>query len=389
MFVAQAHSFANQARLAITLAWVAGYTNILTVITCGTVTSHISGTASYLGRDVAEGTWGLAALAAALIVAFYVGAALSGFCTELARRKAWESIYILPIALEGTLLLVFGVELFMRGGLGPERPIAQAFAIATAAMAMGLQNATITRISSGVVRTTHVTGVLTDLGLESAHFAFWAWDKRGSLPRHPMRALFRRLLRHPSSMRLALLGSIFGSFAFGAALGTWLHALNPRWSMLPPILFLGWIVLQDLLRPIAEIGPSDLMEPDAGLDIPPTLAIYHLRKRTARAGVRHRMPNLLGWASRLPESIRVVILDLGREAKLNSNAAMDIRAVISQMKAQGRRLIIAGLGEGERRQLAQATREELEPNDICVDVEMAFIHAMALASEGEEGSGRE
>ena len=32
MFVAQAHSFVQQARLAITLAWVAGYTNIITIL---------------------------------------------------------------------------------------------------------------------------------------------------------------------------------------------------------------------------------------------------------------------------------------------------------------------------------------------------------------------
>jgi len=33
MFVAQAHSFVQQARLAITLAWVAGYTNIIALLT--------------------------------------------------------------------------------------------------------------------------------------------------------------------------------------------------------------------------------------------------------------------------------------------------------------------------------------------------------------------
>ena len=62
MLVSQAHSFVQQGRLAITLAWVAGYTNILTILTCGTVTSHISGTTSNLGRDVAERSWGLRAL---------------------------------------------------------------------------------------------------------------------------------------------------------------------------------------------------------------------------------------------------------------------------------------------------------------------------------------
>jgi uncharacterized membrane protein YoaK (UPF0700 family) len=74
MLIAQAHSFEQQARLAVTLAWVAGYTNIVTIITCGVATSHVSGTTSQLGLDVVEAKWGLALLAFLIIVAFYVGA---------------------------------------------------------------------------------------------------------------------------------------------------------------------------------------------------------------------------------------------------------------------------------------------------------------------------
>ena len=50
MLVSHAHSFRQQARLAVTLAWVAGYTNIVTLLACGTVTSHVSGTTSLLDR---------------------------------------------------------------------------------------------------------------------------------------------------------------------------------------------------------------------------------------------------------------------------------------------------------------------------------------------------
>ena len=63
MFVAQAHSFQQQARLAITLAWVAGYTNVVGLIECGVAVSHVSGTASGVGRDAANMEWKLAAFA--------------------------------------------------------------------------------------------------------------------------------------------------------------------------------------------------------------------------------------------------------------------------------------------------------------------------------------
>src|SRR5438552_3373901 len=42
---------------------------------------------------------------------------------------------------------------------------------------MGLKNATITKISGAVVRTTHLTGVVTDFGLEGVQYLWRAWDK--------------------------------------------------------------------------------------------------------------------------------------------------------------------------------------------------------------------
>jgi uncharacterized membrane protein YoaK (UPF0700 family) len=113
MFVVEAHSFRQQARLAITLAWIAGYTNIASVLVCGHVTSHASGTTSDVGRWTAEGlrslfqtnaehspsVWPPAAFALFLLTTFSLGAAMSGLITELARRRAERSIYVWPIAV--------------------------------------------------------------------------------------------------------------------------------------------------------------------------------------------------------------------------------------------------------------------------------------------------
>src|SRR4051812_19006571 len=115
MFVSQAHSFRQQARLAVTLAWVGGYTNIVTVLTCNTVTSHASGTASNFGRELFTGAWGFAGFAFFLLATFFVGAAASGFCTELGRRRGWESIYVLPMVIESLLLAFFALLLEMHG----------------------------------------------------------------------------------------------------------------------------------------------------------------------------------------------------------------------------------------------------------------------------------
>jgi uncharacterized membrane protein YoaK (UPF0700 family)/anti-anti-sigma regulatory factor len=378
MFVVQAHSFQQQARLAITLAWVAGFTNIVALLTCGHVTSHASGTTSDLGRFVAEGKWGPASFMLFLLGAFLLGAVVSGVLTDLGRRRAWESIYVAPMAVEAVLLAAFavGVEFHETpgGGANALLPPGTTYLLAgVAAAAMGVQNATITRISSGVVRTTHVTGVLTDLGLEAGQFLFHVRDRlRGSA------APAERGGPH-SAMRLVLLASILVSFALGACLGTFAHVWWPRYAMFPPVVFLLWVIYQDFASPIAEIEPSMLVSEDLGLG--ERLAVYQLvreaRHRGARRAPIHRMPNLLAWSERLPAAAQVVILDLGGVTHIDHNSAMELRAVLGQTARSGRRLIIAGLSPEHVRQLQDAGLGELlNPENTCPDVELAVAQGV-------------
>jgi uncharacterized membrane protein YoaK (UPF0700 family) len=379
MFVAQAHSFRQQARLAITLAWIAGYTNILTVITCGTVTSHVSGTASNLGRDVAEGSWSLALFSLFLLAAFLCGAMASGMFTELGRRRGWAAIYWLPIAVEGLLLGAFAVGLEVHDHGARQSGLPLYWLSGVASFAMGLQNATITRISSGDVRTTHLTGVLTDLGLEATQFLLWTRDRRRNPARERGAALLRTARAHPTARRLALLLSVAASFALGAGLGATAHMFVERWAMYPPVIFLIWLVYRDLTTPIAEIEPSDLIGGERGLTLPAAVAVFHVRKSSDRRGRLHRMPNLQAWSERLPAATRVVVLDLGEKASFDSNGVLELRAALAKLATQGRRLVIAGLGGDQLQQFRRVGGGEfLDPSNFCPDLELAIARAMAL-----------
>ena len=369
LFVAQAHSFVQQARLAITLAWIAGYTNILTILTCGHVTSHVSGTTSDLGRAVSEGNWRFVAFLFFLLVSFVVGAGVSGFTTELGKRRGWESIYVLPMAIETFLLAVFAllVEILPGGTVATGDRLLVMTGVAS--LAMGLQNA------SGVVRTTHVTGVLTDLGLEAVQFFWWIADERSRRAGGGARVSVRS---HPTSKRLALLASIMGSFALGAGLGTLAFKFGAPWAMFPPVLFLLWIIYQDISRPIAEIEESDLVDETAGLGLPPDLAIYHVRKDHGRAGKVHRMPNLMAWADRLPRTARVVILDLDEVTHLDENSAIELRAALRKLDAEGRAMVLAGLTPRQFEQLRDAAGGLLDPLDTCADLELAIARGLNM-----------
>ncbi len=392
MFVAQAHTFVQQARLAITLAWVAGYTNIITLLMCGTVTSHVSGTTSNVGREVVEGlrgvegAWRLAFFALYLLATFLAGAIVSGLTTELGRRRGWDSIFVLPMALQAILLSAFTLILRMAHANAPAADDRLYWITGLASLAMGLQNATITRISSGVVRTTHVTGVLTDLGIELAQFFWWTRDRDLSKVEPGVRSRVRHTMAQPVTRRLVLLTSIMGSFALGAGLGTLAFDYTRTYAMLPPVGFLLWIVLMDALRPIAAIEPSDLVANGVGHELPQGMAVFHLRQdqhhRPDRQDRSHSLPNLSAWAERLAPEVRVVILDLGDVTQLDGDAAFELRSLLATFKAQDRHLVLAGVSHEQYDQLRRAgTGELLEPMSACPDFELAIARGMAILDE--------
>lgn len=387
MFVAQAHSFKQQVRLALTLAWVAGYTNIITLVVCGTATSHMSGAVSQLGRDVVEGRWSLTYFTLFLLLAFLFGAALSAICTETGRRRGWESIYILPMTIELVLLAVFAVGIEILGtatlltnSTSPLSPRTIYLLTGLASLAMGLQNATITRISGGVVRTTHMTGVVTDLGLEGVQFIYWLHDQRRSNTDFISHKFARSVNEHPSAKRLALLGSVIGSFALGAGLGAAAHESFPRWAMFPPVFFLLLIIYQDYRTPICEIHPAHSPTVTTGLEMPLQIAVYHLKRDSNRSGIIQRLPDLHRWWSALPAESAIVILDFSDTRQLHPYAALELRGLIKQAESHGRRLLLSGISPEERQALQRSgAGDALMPANVCVNLETAVARAMALA----------
>ena len=371
MLTAQAHSITQQSRLAITLSWVAGYTNILTVLTCAQVTSHVSGVASELGRDVAQGRWWLAAYALAIMAIFFFGAALSGILTEVGRRQRWQSIYVWPIALEAGLLAAFAVMVELHDASSVETGGRRLLMTLLPAMAMGLQNATITRISGGVVRTTHITGVLTDAGLETAHQILSAlFRKRRTTSERSAQA---------SALRLWLLLSILGAFVVGSALGALAFGFVPRMSMIPPVLLLLWIIYQDVVSPIAELEHSPTIDSHGTAGLPPQIALYRV-KASARHGRRPlRLPDLLAWVEHLSPAARVVVLDLNSLATLDENEALEIRALHLHLEANSRALVLAGVGPALYTRLEQErVIPEIQPLNVCHDLEIAVARAYVM-----------
>ena len=65
MLSARAYSFHQKSKLAISLSWIGGYANVVTLLTCGWVASHMTGPTTWFGRVLVEGQARIAKLIAA------------------------------------------------------------------------------------------------------------------------------------------------------------------------------------------------------------------------------------------------------------------------------------------------------------------------------------
>ena len=263
MLSAQAYSFRQKSKLAISLSWIGGYTNVVALLSCKTLISHVTGTTTWFGEAVAGGDWGTAWYFAFILGAFTAGAAVSAIMTEGARRRGIRSKYILPLAVEAVLLTVFaiGLNFLIAQKLpsdGSGHPAAW-WLIGAACMAMGMQNATITRISGNVVRTTHLTGVVTDLGIESIQYAYWWRDIALKAQRQAGKAS-AGFAAASDGAAIAAAVEHHGFVSFGVVAGTLLYLRWPHLVMIGPIGFLGVIIFMDWFKPIADAPELDLLK---------------------------------------------------------------------------------------------------------------------------------
>jgi uncharacterized membrane protein YoaK (UPF0700 family) len=164
--------------LGFTLAFVAGATNAGGFLAVKQYTSHMTGIVSSMADNLALGGYDLVFDAGAAILSFLLGAACTALMVNYARRHRLYSEYALPLLLEAVLLLAFGV-------LGARLQSVQGLFIPLTVMLlcfiMGLQNALVTKLSHAEIRTTHMTGIVTDIGIELGKLLYWNADR--SLPR--------------------------------------------------------------------------------------------------------------------------------------------------------------------------------------------------------------
>lgn len=201
----EARSARIDLRLAAWLSLAAGAINAAGFSALGLFAGNMTGNVSALSDYVVLGDWALAQWAAGLVVAFIAGAFTSALLIEVGRRRGIHGIFAYSILAEAALLILIALaDMLLPDGPG-ELPI-----LVGIAFTMGLQNAASTRISDGRVRTTHVTGIATDMGVELAILLGNARTQSGHA------VVRRRLALHGLTLGMFLLGGIAGVLIYKA-----------------------------------------------------------------------------------------------------------------------------------------------------------------------------
>jgi len=150
-------------RLGMVLCFVAGATNAGGFLAVGRYTSHMTGIVSSIADDWVLGHWAVALTGALSLAAFVLGAMCTAVLVSWGFQRRLHSSYSLPLLLEGFLLLIFGL---FGAALNSMGSIFVPLTVVLLCFMMGLQNAVISKISKAEIRTTHITGLVTDLGIE-------------------------------------------------------------------------------------------------------------------------------------------------------------------------------------------------------------------------------
>lgn len=188
------------------LCFVAGAINAGGFLAVGMYTSHMSGVVSSMADHLVLGHGVLLWIGFGSLMAFVGGAMTTAMMVRWALRRHLRSAFGRPLLVEALLLLVFGLF----GAAIDARSVALVpYTVVLLCFIMGLQNALITQKSNAEIRTTHITGLVTDIGIELGHLFY--------INRHFPESSRVRANRQKLKMHVTLLLS----FIAGAVCGAW------------------------------------------------------------------------------------------------------------------------------------------------------------------------
>lgn len=153
-------------RIATVLSFVAGIVNITGFLFAKQLTTNVTGHFALFIYDVAHAKLWKGTIYFLYIFSFLFGSFLSSFLIEKYRENKQLNVFVLPTIIESFILISIGI---LGDTTGTDF---LNLIVCLLLFAMGIQNSFVTKISDAVVRTTHLTGLFTDLGIDISQLFF-------------------------------------------------------------------------------------------------------------------------------------------------------------------------------------------------------------------------
>lgn len=154
-------------RIASLLSFVAGIVNVAGFLAVQKLTTNVTGHFAFFVDEIFKLNFWVGFVYFLYIFFFFLGSFVSSYLVELISQKTERNIYVLPTSIE--IIILFSIGIFGEYLITENSNIIACSLL----FAMGLQNSLVTKISNATVRTTHLTGLFTDLGIELSQLFFY------------------------------------------------------------------------------------------------------------------------------------------------------------------------------------------------------------------------
>ncbi|MGL2964612.1 YoaK family protein [Flavobacterium sp. RSB2_4_14] len=201
----KARTFLHNLRLATLLSLVAGIVNITGVLALHTLTTNVTGHFAYFAEEFMKKDYTTAITFLLFTLCFLLGSFVANTVVEIVSQRNSRLSHVLPIAIEIVILTSIGL-FFNTATIYSMNGKIEAFLLL---FAMGMQNSLVTKVSQSTVRTTHLTGLFTDLGIELSQLFFY---KKPEQQKKLKNNIFLRF----SIITFFFIGCVLGGFAYAS-----------------------------------------------------------------------------------------------------------------------------------------------------------------------------
>ncbi len=157
------------------LSFQSGFLNAFGFVACGRYVSHVTGFGTQIGSAIATEKAMLALELIGFPLSYVLGSFVSGFITVAKIEKKMKPRFNIVVGLFP--LLILGLTfLGMMGFFGPFGQDFLSFRdfllLYSLTFACGMQNGCFATLTKGQIRTTHLTGIVTDIGTDLSRLCF-------------------------------------------------------------------------------------------------------------------------------------------------------------------------------------------------------------------------